>query len=390
MDFLGRYYTESLFSSLLINQFSINSPKNIIDLGVGGGSLIKAALSRWENASYFAGDIDKKSVAKIKTELPTVNSFHLNTLKDDISNKLNLLKGSVDIGVCNPPYLKIKNNISHDLLFEGANLVECKHLKIITSDIIFLARNLEMLKEKGELGIIIPDSLVTGKNFFHLRNAILKEHNLKAIIELPEKIFSKTEALTHILLIEKGGTTAAKSSVFLASKEGEIIDKVEVDSDSLSERMDFKYHSWKNKAYSKAKVKFLKDFKCEIKRGRQTHKELKESSDNFIHTTEILNKKSNQALKNRLEKNDKFLLTQAGDILLARVGRGCTGKICMVSRGRVPISDCVYLIRVPEKYRTKIWNSFISLEGQKWLKANAHGVCAKVISKKDLLNFPIF
>ena len=88
-------------------------------------------------------------------------------------------------------------------------------------------------------------------------------------------------------------------------------------------------------------------------------------------------------------KKLKYLLTERGDILLARVGRGCIGKVCMIGRGRVPVSDCVYRIRVAKKHRTKIWDAFVSEAGQKWLKANAHGVCAKVISKKDLYKFPI-
>jgi type I restriction enzyme M protein len=366
MDKLGRYYTADAFSNLLINQFSNETPKSIIDLGVGGGSLIKAAINRWVNASYFAVDIDKKSIFNLQNELPFVNSFHLNTLQVEISDKLKLPKGAADIAICNPPYLKIKNKVSYDSLFDEAKLSQCKNLKILTSDMIFLAKNLQLLKDNGELGIILPDSLLTGKDYIHLRSAILKEHNLKAVIELPERIFSRTEALTHILLIEKSGESKSKTPLFLADKTGQIIDEIEVRSSLLNERMDFKYHLF-----------------------NKTHKELKDSGDFFVHTTDIISKKANQALKNHVKKNSKYLLTQKGDILLARVGRGCTGKVCLISRGKAPISDCVYRIRVASKYRYKVWNSLVSDMGQNWLKANCHGVCAKVISKNDLLRFPL-
>lgn len=389
MDKLGRYYTADTFSNLLVNQFSIDEPRSIIDLGVGGGSLIKAALNRWEEASYYVVDVDKTSILKIQNELPFVNSFHLNTLKEEVSVKLSLEKGDIDIAICNPPYLKIQNKISYDFLFEEANLLDCKQLKILTSDVIFLAKNLQLLRKHGEVGIILPDSLITGKEFIPLRNAILKEHNLKAIIELPEKIFTKTEALTHILLIEKNGFTNKKSPLYLANKLGQIIDEIEVDKDSLFERMDFKYHSWKKKTKFSKEHKLLGDLKVEIKRGNFTHKDLKATNDYFIHTTGIINKKVNQSLKNTFNVNNKCLFTQKGDILLARVGRGCTGKVCMISRGKVPISDCVYRIRVSKKYRMKVWNSLVSTEGQSWLQAVSHGVCAKVISKKDLFKFPL-
>ncbi|NOT92268.1 N-6 DNA methylase [Ferruginibacter sp.] len=389
MELLGRYYTSDVFSKLLVSQFTINRPLNIVDLGVGGGALIRAAINRWTKASYFVGDVDRKSIVKIQNELPFVNSFHLNTLKEEVSDKLNIKNGKVDIAICNPPFLKVKNEISYDDLFDDANLSDCKNLKLLTSDVIFLAKNLQLLKQKGELGIILPDSLITGKEFMHLRNAILKEHNLKAIIELPEKIYAKTEALTHILLIEKGGTTSKRSPLFLADKTGQIIDEIEGDKSALCERMDYKYHLWKKKVALIKENKVIGDLKIEIKRGSLTHKELKATKDYFIHTTEIINKKSNQATRNHFKKIDKYLLTQKGDILLARVGRGCTGKVCMISRGKVPISDCVYRIRVPKKFRMKVWNSLSSNEGQNWLKANCHGVCAKVISKRDLLKFPL-
>lgn len=390
MDKLGRYYTSDVFSHLLISQFINDKPGNILDLGVGSGALIKAALNRWDNAEYFAVDVDKKSILRIKSELPFVKSFHFNTLKAEVSEKLRIKIGEIDIAICNPPYLKVKNAISYNTLFEGANLAECKKLRLLTSDVIFLAKNLQLLKGGGELGIILPDSLITGKEFIPLRNAILKEHNLKGIIELPEKIFQKTEALTHILLIEKTKAASKKSPLFLADKTGQIIDEIEVDKDGLSERMDFKYHSWRKKTKLIKQHKVLSDLKVEIKRGTFTHKELKKIGDNFIHTTEIKNANDKQAIRSSKKVNHKYLLATRGDILLARVGRGCTGKLCMVSRGKAPVSDCVYRIRVSKKYRMKVWKALISLEGQNWLKANCHGVCAKVISKKDLLKFPIY
>ena len=159
MDLLARHYTTDIFSQLLIDQFTIQSPKKIIDLGVGEGSLIKAAIQRWINASFFAVDIDKNSIHKIKTEFPFVKSFHLNTLKEDISEKIRVESGDIDIAICNPPYLRIKNDDSHNKLFDCTSLSDFKKLKILTSDIVFLTKNLEILKKNGELGIILPDSI---------------------------------------------------------------------------------------------------------------------------------------------------------------------------------------------------------------------------------------
>lgn len=386
MDNLGRYYTQEIFSNLLINQLSIKEPKCIIELGVGGGALVKAAFQRWVNASYFVADVDSGSVNKIKNELPFVNSFLIDTLKEDVSAKLNVQNNSIDIAICNPPYLRLKNDFSYDALFEESNLDECKKLKLLTSDVIFLAKNLQLLRSTGELGIIVPDSLITGNEFKFLRTAILSNHNVKGLIELPDNIFPKTEALTHILILEKNVTGSSNAPLFQADRTGQIVDSIEVSKCSLVERMDFKYHKWRKKN-NKTVKNTLASIGGEVKRGRLTHKELKETGDFFVHTTDIKHKHGEFFTRSSKCKNSKYILTKGGDILLARVG--CIGKVCKVKRGQAAISDCIYRIRVSDKYREKIWSALISPKGQNWLKANAHGVCAKVISKRDLMNFPL-
>lgn len=385
---LGQYYTQDLFSALLVNQIKIENPKSIIDLGVGAGSLVKAAINRWTGINYYAADVDEKSVNKIKKEFPFVQSFHVNTLTDNVAKKLDILTETMDIAVCNPPFLKIKSCTFYDELFEKAYLGECKGLRHLTSEIVFLAKNLQLLKSKGELGIILPDSLITGNNFEILRKAILQQYEVKALIELPEGIYPKTEALTHILIISKNECNNKNTSLLLADKKGNIVDSIEVEKSALIQRMDYKYHSWKKN--TKVKIKGdLSSINADIKRGLLTQKELLATKDNFVHTTHLKKLNGNLKLKSCKNKNKNYLLAEPGDILLSRVGRSCSNKICMVTRGKSPISDCVYRIRVASHYKDKVWQALISSQGQNWLRAISHGVCAKVISKRDLLRFPI-
>lgn len=387
MDSLGRYYTADLFSKLLINKLSTDNPTSILELGVGGGSLIKAALTRWENASYYAADVDQKSITKIKKELPFVNTFHIDTLSENVSEKLNIQHDSIDIAICNPPYLKLKNEICYNQLFEEANLSDCQQLKLLTTDIIFLAKNLQLVKKTGELGIILPDSLITGKEFERLRTAILKAHTLKGIIQLPESIFPKTEALTHILIIEKGTSSQKKTPLLLANSYGEIVDQIEVDNSNLINRMDFKFHSWNNTNGKRKESFTLGSINASIERGSLPHSELKGLKDEYLHTTNIIHKKSNLSPLSSKRRSKKYRFTQKGDILLTRVGS--IGKLSMIAKGHTLFSDCLYRIRVSQEWRQKVWESLCSEKGQSWLKANSHGVCAKVISKRDLSKFPI-
>lgn len=388
MDVLGRYYTQDLFSNLLINQFSVITPAKVVDLGVGGGSLIKAASLRWGNAKYYAADIDKCSIAKINKELPFVKIIKANSLEYDINKKLKLKIGSVDIAVCNPPYLKVENKNEYIDLLKKAHLGECKKLNRLTSDIVFLAQNLRLLKNAGEVGIILPDSLVTGHNFEILRQSILSNHRIKGIIELPERIFLKTEAKTHILLIEKGSSTNSKVPLYIAGTDGKCYDQIEISSSLLEQRMDYDFHKWNQKQKVITGYKTLRELGGEIKRGLLTHSAIKLETENYIHTTNLKHL-SNLFLKSSSNKQFKNITTQKNDILLARVGRRCVGKVSFVKRGKQIFTDCIYRIRVNEEYVQNVWEALSSKEGQEWLNANSHGVCATVISKKDLLNFPV-
>jgi type I restriction enzyme M protein len=55
---LGRYYTSSNISQLLVSEMETSKALNILDLGCGIKCLSKAASSRWSEAEIFTLDID--------------------------------------------------------------------------------------------------------------------------------------------------------------------------------------------------------------------------------------------------------------------------------------------------------------------------------------------
>lgn len=385
MDSLGRFYTQELYSTLLVNRLSTALPSTVVDLGVGDGSLIRAASKRWNQAKYIAADIDRKSVSSINRNLPFVKIFNANSLSTNIDKKLEISVGSVDVAICNPPYLQLKADKKFFDLFDQASLKDCIKLKCLTSDIIFLAQNIRLLKADGELGIILPDSLLTGHEFQLFRKSLVENHSIKSIIELPANIFPKTEAKTHILILEKSGNTSNQISLFKTDKDGSCVDAIDVCPSRLEKRMDYSFHKWNAGLSHKSQMK-LSEITSDIRRGSLTHAELKQLEVPFIHTTNMLDKLEMSAKYNKIG-NSNLATARKGDILVARVGRGCIGKVSLVRSGNILISDCVYRIRVPKVYRDKVWRVLKSQRGQEWFKANCHGVCAKVISKADLLNF---
>jgi type I restriction enzyme M protein len=390
MDELARYYTQDKISQLLINKLENHSPKRILELGIGDGALSLAAYKRWKKAQYFGIDIDEDSIASIKSKLPFINIKKINGLDDDLQIKLDIENSSIDIAICNPPYLKHREKVQDNKLFEVTLLNSCITNKYLTTDIIFLAQNLQFLKEGSELGIILPDSILTNQYYAELRKDLLFHHNVKCIIQLPDKVFNKTEARTHILIIQKFCQGTSKIELCNTDHNGIITDHIYVERDKLIKRMDYSF--WKYINYvEKRKYIILEEIMSSLTRGNKTKKELQDMNINFFHTTSF-SKYDNHITTNsrQIDFKENLTLAENGDILIARVGKRCIGRVAIVTSGCIPVSDCIYRLRVPDNFRELVFESLISQQGKSWFDAFSHGVCARVISKSDLIKYKIY
>ena len=275
MDALGRYYTNDIISTLLISNLKTSKPKRILDLGVGDASLTIAAYARWEKAKYFATEIEPKKANAIEKKLAFIKVLNCDTLQPNASTKLKVKFGSIDIAICNPPYARVENKERYHGLFKSVGCKDFNNLTRITSEIVFFAHNLKLLKYDGELGIIVSDSLITGKEFKIFRETIFEKFNVRRIIQLPDKVFNKTEARTHIIFISKSKSTNTTCELLNSTIQGELSEKIIVPNKLLIERMDFQFYKANIQIQKDAKT--LKQIGGVIKRGKFSYKELRES-----------------------------------------------------------------------------------------------------------------
>jgi len=388
MDTLGRYYTADIISTLLISNLETSKPKRILDLGVGDASLTIAAYARWEKAKYFATEIEPKKASAIEKKLAFIKVLNCDTLQPNASTKLKVKFGSIDIAICNPPYVRVENKEKYNGLFKSVGCKNFSNLSRITSEIVFFAHNLKLLKHDGELGIIVSDSLITGKEFKIFRETILEKFNVRRIIQLPDNVFNKTEARTHIIFIGKTKSANKTCELLKSNMQGVLSEKIIVANNLLIDRMDYHFHS--ANIYAKAGTKTLKQIGAVIKRGKFSYKELRESKLSFFHSVHFKENAVNICFDKPVAKKHHSYSANEGDILMCRVGKRVVGKVAIVKFGRVVNSDCIYSITVPKPYRRVLLKSLLSDEGKAWLHAFAHGVCSQVISKSDLENFPIY
>ncbi|MDI9257948.1 N-6 DNA methylase [Flavobacterium sedimenticola] len=387
MNNLAQFYTHDNFSKLLLSKILAKNPKRVLEIGVGGGSLVRAAKKKWKHSDIIGGDIDSMNVSTLKEEFPSIKLFVINGLSSHLREDLKLELGSVDVAICNPPYMTIKKSDEYGKILEESLLGCLDSYSQLTSDIIFLAQNLLLLKEGGELGIIVPDGLLTCQRFSIFREKLLSNYKLTGVIELPSKIFKKTEAKTHILIIRKSVCSSLSLPIYLANENGTIASKILVKKSALIYRMDYKYHSWKKNSNQKTSNSLL-DLNVDIMRGSRSKKQLESLQINYLHTTDLKNEYCECEFP--LHKTIDYLrYAEEGDLLMSRVGKRCIGKLMYVIKGNIPISDCIYRIRIPFEHRAKVISSLNSKIGKEWINAHSHGVCAKVISKRDLLNYQV-
>jgi len=155
------------------------------------------------------------------------------------------------------------------------------------------------------------------------------------------------------------------------------------------ESLNYSYHKEKTIYHSKAVS--LKNMNASVMRGKYNSKQCREINFKVLHTTDLKNDLHYfdiRSFESTFEDNS-MIMVEKGDILIARVGRNITKKICLVTNGKASISDCIYKLRVPERWRETVFKYLISDMGKAALNSRIHGAGARYLSMGMLLELPI-
>lgn len=396
-DALCRFYTTPEVSSLLVSLMQKNSPKQIVDLGAGAGALSFAAIQKWRSSKITTVDIDEKCEDILKSHFLKKRfnkHFHYvsDALDQDLPEKLISGKEGFDTAICNPPYIQLtwKEGFAEILQDAGlGHLLRKKHE--ITVDTLFLAQNIRLVRPGGQIGLLIPDGIITGYRMVDLRRALLDQHSIDAVVQLPRRSFLHTDAQAYILIFSKH--KKPKETIQLSKFEPSkgLLEEISISRSDAENRMDYDFYAL---MHSKQPSKMtLNDLEAQIVRGSLTSVDVRKNPKIAFHTSNFPKKVGQKVSLNDLPHgkggDKKGIIAQKGDILLARVGRSLHLKVAYVQEGQSFISDCVYRIRVQPKDRAKVLKALSSSNGSSLLLAASHGVGAKVLSKRDLLALPL-
>lgn len=400
----GRYYTSPEVSSSLIERINVSKPKLVLELGSGSGALCAAAASRWQAARLITVDTDKhpseRQSAQGLSQSAQHSHFVQDALDEDLPNKIGLHLGTVDVAVCNPPYIRPRWRADFGSILEDAGLSGAlTSLHDAGADLLFLAQNLRLLRRKGKLGLILPDGLVTAERFSGVRRTLLRQHLIEQVVQLPRGAFKGTEAQTYLAVLSKMAGETDQLTLRQMSADGQLSSAVDVPQELAAKRMDYTFHAQvisAQRLQSGCPRIQVGDALTNVIRGSICSSEIGGFPTPVFHLSDFAKPDGEKAIcivPERFSLSDRAVKTMnsnahlalPGDILLARVGRNLQNRLAMVIHGPCVISDCIFALRATEEHRERLYRFLESDAGRRALAASAHGVAARFLSKQNLL-----
>lgn len=402
-DSWGRYYTEDWVSKSLVETMQARCPKLIVELGSGRGALAYAASGRWRQAKIVTVDVDysaSQAIGDLDTRKRGSYCHYIHdALDEELASRIDLSLGSVDVAVCNPPYVRPRWRTSFGRILEEAGLSgSLKSIHDAGADLLFIAQNLRLLKRRGKLGLILPDGLVTAEKFEGVRRALLQEHLVEHVVQLPRRAFPGTEAQTYLVVLAKQGGETESVTLRQIGIEGAISPPVCIPADLAQRRLDYSFHiSIQQRRTNRRSLKSqsVRDLTLRITRGTFSSQQISLCEWPVFHLSDFTAESSTVPKNFRLSKLTLKKLPQntkiavPGDILVARIGRNLQEKVAIVVHGPCVVSDCIFILTPKEKHWEKLFKFLSGDDGRLALAASAHGVGAKFISQSNLMELEI-
>ena len=353
-----------------------------MDLGFGSGNLLNAANKRWNNIELIGLDIDQNNVTAAQIHHRFV-ALEMSGLDCDLPSKISELFGSIDLLISNPPYASIELDRACKTILKRASLNECmpKNAKKVPSEIIFLAQNLSLLTDQGEIGIILPSGIASGENWKPLRELLFTEYQVSNVSELPRNSFKGTDALAFIFRIRKKSNERKNNTILNSVGGGP---EISVSHDEAIFRCDYSHYT---NFVNESNLITVDETKFSFFRGRHSNKHLELTGVKYVHSTDI---KSSPIIGcvNEQEIIPFTTTARAGDILINRVGSRCVGRSAIVKSGYVGVSDCIIGVR-PNTFQDgeKIKELIQSDDFRTYVDKSALGVGARYLTYNIIKNF---
>lgn len=333
----GQFFTPRNVVQMMIEITQPKGGERILDPACGSGGFLAYTLRHLLNKNqkdYFLAGIDKDSflskLAKIYLALIRNNNYHIfceNSLESPLNWKKetqkNIKLASFDLILTNPPFGAKIPVMGDDLLgqFElGHKWLNSEKWKITNSlldkqppQILFIERCLQLLKDGGRLGIVLPDGIFGNPSDRYIWEYVSQNASIIGVVSLSQETFQpSTHTKTSVLFLKK--TTKKPKNIFMAisnavghNKNGKPVYKIKPDG-------NFLYDKNVQKIINDDLPVIAKNFKNPKTENHLGFNINTESLNNHIFIPEYYNPEINEELDS-LKKNRKYKLISIGELV---------------------------------------------------------------------------
>jgi type I restriction enzyme M protein len=217
----GQFRTPRHIIKLMTEMMQPTLEDTICDPSVGTAGFLVAA-KEYIDKHYSVTDIDKHKIhinkhmfngTEFSSTMLRIASMNLflhgveepNIVDVDAVSKDNTVSDAYTLVLANPPF---KGTIDKESIAPGLRNVT----DTTKTELLFLALMLRQLKKGGRAAVIVPDGVLFGSGKAHknIRQEIIENHKLEAVISMPSGIFQPYSGVSTAIIVftktDNGGT----------------------------------------------------------------------------------------------------------------------------------------------------------------------------------------
>lgn len=249
----GQFFTPTAAIRVLISIIDPKPGEKIIDPACGAGGFLFASarhlMSKGARPSILQSTIvgiDKDAylarLARMRVSLLTLRQTAV-TIGDSLawtsSERGSFINkndpGGFDVVLTNPPFgtkivaaserVRKQFTLAHRwaLTEKGQLRVQDALLPNSPPQVLFIERCVSLLKPGGRIGMVVPESLVSGRNYRNVVEYIREKTEVETVIGMPEALFktsgkggTHTKTVLLVLRKPKSGTVRSDHKIFMA------------------------------------------------------------------------------------------------------------------------------------------------------------------------------
>lgn len=248
---MGQYFTPRNIVDFCVKMLFIKQNERVLDPACGSGGFLLHAMdlirkkaeedyeeekeiySYWHDfasKNLFGIEINEQIARVCKMNMIIHDDGHTNIISaDSLDNiekhtKINsqFKKENFDIILTNPPFgAKVLINEKKYLKDYQLGLNNGKERAAQSTEVLFIERCSHYLKEGGRMAIVLPDGILTNATLQYVRDFIMNNFKINAIVSIPQTAFSHYGAgvKCSLLFLTKSTKNKEDCDIFMAQAE---------------------------------------------------------------------------------------------------------------------------------------------------------------------------